>query len=119
MTLTDTIFDRALQSGWSDAAAVRMALDPTINSLADLEAAITVADDVRALCRIAKLANYPADELADAFVQARTPLPEVRFMLCESRAEADEALHIDTAPRLNSAMNAACIWEKRTQEADE
>ena len=117
MTLANTIFARARQSGWSDAAAVRMTLDPTINKLASLEAALTAADDVRCYCRIARLPDYPTDELADAFVQARTTLPEVRRMLCESLAEADEALHIDTARKSDSGINEGGIWEKRAQEA--
>lgn len=116
MNLIDSIVSKAHAAGWSNAAVQRMALDSTIKTHTDLDAALRDASEVRVLCRLADLRSYPADELADAFVQARTPLPDVRCMLIDSLADEDEELHIDAAIPSDGAANVSGVWNERAQE---
>jgi ATP-dependent Clp endopeptidase proteolytic subunit ClpP len=81
-----------------------------LTTIEAVEAAVAEAREVVALC---KFANVEAAE------HVRQPLAKVREVLCAARAAADEALHIDTAPKgtivtpeAKAPITAASIWAK-------
>ncbi len=98
--------------------ATNFALDPAIADDAGIEAALSEAHEIIQICALAK---QPAH--ADAYIQARTALADVRRSLADARAAADEALqtdghipsatHTKPAPSEPQAVTTSAIWSAR------
>jgi ATP-dependent Clp protease protease subunit len=99
-------------AGLGDLAEV-FALDVSLTTIEQVQVALAEAREVKALCDFLKVD-------AAAHIRARKTLGDVRRELCDARAAADEALHIDTAPKashiqqpVQGAVTTASIWAAR------
>lgn len=96
---TDTIEASAKAAGFEHFAA-RWALDPAITNKAELDSIIVLAKETKALCMLCK-----RPEAIDLFVEAKTPLTEVRAKLQDSLASKDERESIDTTLKITNPQN--------------
>lgn len=112
----EAVLAAATASGLGDFGAV-FALDASINA-ANLADKLAEAKEIVALCSIAKA----EPEKAASFIKARTSASDVRLALAKSRADADEAAHVDTSTKSSGSSSAkneistASIWAKRAQQ---
>lgn len=108
-------FVAMVQAAVADAGFADMAqafvLDFNLTTIEQVQAALAEAREVKALCDFIKV---------DATAHIRKPLADVRRELCDARAAADEALHVDTSPRgspvqqpAQAAVSTASIWASR------
>lgn len=95
MTQVDALASRARALGLSERSVLAVLVQP------NPEAALQVAAEVVAVCRVA---DRP--ELVDAYI---TDVQALRVRVCADRARADDELHIDTAP---PAKNTS-VWTQR------
>lgn len=82
-------------------------------SMSEVSAKIKDAREIKSLCALAK-----KQALADGFIKAGTPLPEVRSELVKAMAQEDEATHTDTSVKntlatgetAQSKVSPASLW---------
>jgi ATP-dependent Clp endopeptidase proteolytic subunit ClpP len=90
-------------------------------TLAEAQAAISEAREIKALCDIAN-----ASERVKNFIESSTSLSKVRETLVNAQAAADEKTHTDTAPRSNpkttatsqpAVLKTADVWAARRNKS--
>lgn len=114
-TFAAQINAHAVAHGLGDYVAAWL-LDGSITNLAQAQAAISEAREVRDLCAYADAADQ-----APGFIRARKSLADVRIELLNTRADAADALHIDGHPSTRkppvtaapAAVKTADIWALR------
>ncbi|WP_041646659.1 head maturation protease, ClpP-related [Aromatoleum aromaticum] len=114
-TFAAQINAHAVAHGLGDYVAAWL-LDGSITNLAQAQAAIAEAREVRDLCAYADAADR-----APGFIRARKSLADVRADLLNARADAADALHIDGHPSTRkppvtaapAAVKTADIWALR------
>lgn len=93
------------------------AVSNTFKTLDELNAVLTQAREVKALCSLVK-----KPDVAAGFIRASTPLADVRAQLAQALAEKDEATSIDTSIKNSNspvlaaqptAVTTAGIWAAR------
>ena len=95
------------------------AVSNTFKTLDEMNAVLTQAREVKALCALVK-----KPDAAAGFIRASTPLADVRAELAKALAEKDEATPIDTSIKNSNspvlaaqptAVTTAGIWAARKQ----
>jgi ATP-dependent protease ClpP protease subunit len=111
-TLADHVQALAVRSGLGDYAPLWAV---SFTSIAEVEARIAEAREIKALCVVAK-----KPEQADAFVKGGKTLAEARTALVAAMAEKDADTHTDnsvqhtqaTGKSASSRVSTASIWKK-------
>lgn len=88
--LAARIKDAAIKAGLGDYAA-DFAMDKNLADDESIKAALGVALEVQALCEVADLKDH-----APGLIRARTSLADAQAKLCEIRAAASDAQHVNT-----------------------
>lgn len=80
------------------------------SSLDEMRARAAAARDIKALCALAKC------ESADAWIRENKSVPDVRALLINLMAVADEEAHTDSTPRLSNTAPAAQVKPATTAD---
>ena len=111
-TLADRVEALAVKAGLGDYAPLWAV---SFTSIAEVEARISEAREIKALCAVAK-----KPEQADQFVKNGKTLAEARAALIDAMAKQDDATHTDntiantqaTGKSASSGVSTASIWKK-------
>lgn len=99
--------------GFEVYAAV-FATDPTVQTAADAERVIGVAAEIRSLAEVTGMKDH-----AEPLIRGRKTVGEARAAINAARVAADEAAHVDTAPRnTNRPASDDAGWTPQSIWAD-